>query len=247
MLRGFYLASNGLINQQRTLNTISNNVANSQTAGYKGDVSVQNTFDKELILLNGGRVNKTGTFEYKYNQLSKTNLEQGSFEFTQRPLDLAIKGPVYFNVETDGEDKVLTRNGQLFIDNEGYLAIPKAGRILGEDGPIKVGTSDFSVNTKGDVYVDGKLKDTLELTYIDDNENIQKLGDDTYTLVNEEQQLPEGTDYSIIQAAFERSNIDVAVEMTRAIEAQRTFESLSQAIKMLDAVNQKASTEIGKF
>ena len=53
-------------------------------------------------------------------------------------------------------------------------------------------------------------------------------------------------EYSVIQGAFERSNVDVAVEMTRAMAAQRSFESMSQALKMLDSINEKAVTQLGK-
>ncbi len=252
MLRGFYLASNGILNTQRTLNTIANNVANSQTSGFKGDLSVQNTFDRELILLNQGRTNETGTFEYKYTEESFTDFTQGSFEFTERPLDIAIQGPVYFNLETTEGDKVMTRNGQFIIDEEGFLAIEGAGRLLSNNGPVNVGTSNFSVSNAGEVYVDGENVGTLELSYIPNSDVIEKHGDNTFTFREDENgelpdaTIPEDIEYAVLQGAFERSNIDVAVEMTRSMAAQNTFNALAQALQMLDEINTK-TVDIGRI
>ena len=253
MLRGFYLASNGLINQQRTMDTIANNIANSQTAGYKNDLSVNNTFKRELILLNQGRKNKTGTFEYRYTDKSFTQLKQGSFEFSESPVDVAIDGPVYFNIENKDGETVLTRNGQFFVDNEGYLALDGVGRVLLENGPLKVDGSDFAISNSGEVTVAGNSAGKLALTYISEMDNVEKQGDNAFTLVKDENgqvsdgAIPDGTVYNIIQGAFERSNVDVAVELTRSMTAQSSFESLSQAIKMLDGINELAANKLSKI
>ena len=248
MLRGFYIASNGLLNQQRTINTISNNVANAQTPGYKSDTSVQNTFQKELLLLKGGRKNTTGTIQYKYTEESFSGLTQGSFEFTESPLDIAIEGPVYFNIQSGEGDRLLTRNGQFKIDDEGYLSLDGVGRVLGENGEIFVGKIDFSVANSGEIFIDGQMTDKLELTYVEENSNIQKMGDNTFTLIDGANgEVPADLDFSVIQGAYERSNVDVAVEMTRAMTAQRSFESMSQALKMMDSINQSVATQLGKL
>lgn len=253
MLRGFYLAANGLINQQRTIDTIANNISNAQTAGYKSDVSVKNTFKRELILLNQGRKNKTGTFEYLYTDKTVTQLEQGSFEYSESPLDVAIDGPVYFNIENSEGDTVLTRNGQFCIDEDGYLALKGVGRVLLEDGPLKVDTSDFVISNTGEVTVEGDYEGRLALTYISESDNVQKQGDNTFTLIPDEDgnisdgAIPTEVDYNIIQGAFERSNVDVATEMTRSMTAQRSFESLSQAIQMLDSINEIAVNKLSKL
>jgi len=248
MLRGFYIASNGIINQQRTLNTISNNIANSQTPGYKADTAIHNTFKKELILLNGGRTNKTGTFEYKFTESTYTGLSQGSFAFTESPLDVAIQGPVYFNIQSNSGDRLLTRSGQFNIDDEGYLSIKGTGRIMGENGEIYLGKSDFTIANNGDIFVGGARVDKLELTYVEETKNVEKFGENTFTLIDGANgEIPEGMEYSVIQGAYERSNVDVAVEMTRAMAAQRSFEAMSQVLKQLDQINQRAANELGKI
>ncbi len=247
MLRGFYIAANGLIQQQRNIDTISNNVSNAHTAGYKADKNVQNTFKRELILLNEGRKNKTGTFEYKYTEETDTNLSQGSFEFTKRPLDLAIEGPMYFSVSNANGQEVLTRNGQFGLDNEGFLNLDGAGRVQGQNGDIYIGTSDFSVNNNGEIFIDGMMSDTLKLTYIDETSDVQKDGENTFTINGENPEMPEGTKFSVIQGAYERSNVDMAEVITDSMQAQSSFQSMSRIITMFDKVNEKTVSQLGKM
>ena len=57
MYQGFYDLASGMITQRRNLNTISNNMVNVQTAGYKKDTMVSTTF-KEEMMIRTGKYNK---------------------------------------------------------------------------------------------------------------------------------------------------------------------------------------------
>ncbi len=271
MFRGYYLASNGILNQQRMINTISDNVANAQTAGYKSDLSIQNTFHEKLILLNQGRINKTGTIEYRYTENTLTDLTQGSLEFSSRPLDIALKGPVYFHVENivtppadentpidpeapydvnnpPSDKPLLTRNGQFVLDDEGYISTEQGARLLDNNGkPILVETSDFTVDNAGQIFIDGNLSGQIGLSYIPDGCDVQKYDDNVFSIIPDKDgnfpdtNIPADLDYDVVQGAFERSNVDVALEMTRVMEAQRTFESLSKVIQMYSSINSQTS------
>lgn len=249
--RGFFLAANGAINQQRILDMTSNNLANVKTSGYKTDKFIPTTFERRLLLLRG-KNNDTGTIEYRTSDIIQTNLEQGTFEFTGRALDVALKGNVYFNIQPSGTlygedtEKLLTRNGQFNIDDEGYLALGSAGRVLGEDGPIQIGTSAFYIDEKGLVTTEYGDTYQLRLSYIDDAEDIQKKGDNMFTSPTEEEEIPADAEYAVVQGAYERSNVNVGEEMMKAMEAQRLFDSCMTGLKMFDAIDQKAANEIGK-
>lgn len=98
MLRGFYTAANGIINEQRILNVITNNMANVKTAGYKNETAIPTTFAEELLLING-KHSQTGTIRYRTLEETFTNLEQGSFEDTGSRLDVALVGNIFFNID----------------------------------------------------------------------------------------------------------------------------------------------------
>lgn len=244
MLRGFYNAAQAMINKQRALDAISNNVSNIATAGYKKDEIVTNTFMEELILVNG-RKETSGTFQQTYVDTSKTNLEQSNFEYTESRFDMAIYGNVYFNIATASGQNYQTRNGQFTLDDEGYLSLGAEGRVQGLNGDIYLGNDDFEVDVDGNIYNDDGLVDQLALTYIPPDADVAKIGNNLFSYEGDET-LPEGETYDIIQGAFEKSNVDGNKEMTQAMEVQRLYEANSKILQYLDAINSKA-TDIAKL
>lgn len=246
MLRGYYIAASGMLNQQKNLDVISNNITNSQTVGYKRARATQTTFDEQLILVKEMQ-ESSGTFSTLYTDSTVNKNEQGMLEYTESPLDAAIVGPAWFNIQSAGTGTVmLTRNGQWTIDGEGYLSLGTQGRILGENGEIFLGTSDFVIDTSGAITLtDGTYVDTLQLTYIADDADMTNFGENMYTSENGEP-VPEGIEVAVLQGAYEKSNVDVTYEMTRAMEVQRVYEACSSALRMIDGINAK-SASIGKL
>ena len=238
MLRGYYNAAQGMIVKQRQLDAIGNNIANINTAGYRKDEIVTNTFLDELILVNGRR-ETSGHLLQTYADISKTNLEQSNFTYTESNFDMAIYGNVYFNIRGEDGTVYQTRNGQFELDGDGYLILGKAGRVQGRNGDIRLNTGDFEVNNAGDIIVNGEIVDRLLLTYIPPDADVDKFGNNLMQYGGNEQ-LPEGEYYDIIQGAWEHSNVDGNKEVTQMMEAHRLYQANSQILKQLDQINTKA-------
>lgn len=246
MNRGYYTAAQAMINQQRVLDAISNNVINVNTAGYRADKVVLNTFQEQLFLVNG-RTETSGTSYQTYVDSTATSLNQGAFEYTESRFDCGIYGNVYFNVRNNKDGNIYqTRNGQWGLDNEGYLTLGGIGRVQGENGDIYLGNDDFVIREDGTIENDNGIVDTLLLKYIPEDADIEKYGDTLFSYDGDEE-LPADQTFSIIQGAFEKSNVDSAKEMTAAIEAQRMYEASSKILQYLDKINQKSATEIAKI
>jgi len=243
--RGFYLAANGMIMNQRKLDAIGNNLTNMSTSGYKADTILTQRFDEAMVLVKH-REELSGTFGQTYVDTSYTNLEQGSFEFTESPFDVGINGNVYFNINSYTGQRMLTRNGQWELDSEGYLCLSNSGRIVGENGEIFVGDKDFVISPDGTIPQNGEIVDRLLLSYIDPEGNIDKFGANMFTSVDAGE-VPEGERFEIIQGAYERSNIDLNYEMTMMMNANRLYEASSSILKLMDSMNQKAATQICKL
>lgn len=240
MNRGFYYACNGMILNQRKLDCIGNNLTNMTTPGYKRDTIITQRFNEQMILVKH-REELSGTFAQTYVDNSYTDLQQGTFEYTNTPFDVAINGDVYFNINSYTGEQMLTRNGQWELDGEGYLCLSNSGRILGENGEIYLGNKDFTIDNDGVIYQDGQVVDKLLLSYIDPEGNVDKFGANMFTSV-QAGAVPEGTQYQIIQGAYERSNIDVNYEMTMMMNANRIYEASSSLSKLLDSMNQKSTS-----
>ncbi|MCR4779940.1 MAG: flagellar hook-basal body protein [Ruminiclostridium sp.] len=238
MLRGFYNAAQGMIVKQRQLDAIGNNIVNVNTSGYRKDEIVTNTFMDELILVNGRR-ETSGHFLQTYADISKTNLEQSNFTYTESDFDVAIYGNVYFNIRDKAGNVYQTRNGQWELDGEGYLILGKAGRVQGRNGDIYLGADGFEINNDGVITMNGEVVDTLLLTYIPPDADVDKIGNDLM-LYEGGEQLPDGEFFDVIQGAWEHSNVDGNKEITQLMEAHRLYEANSKILKALDQINSKA-------
>lgn len=250
MLRGYYTAANGMINEERILNVITNNLSNAKTAGYKFDTAIPTTFEDKLLLLANGRRSDTGTIRYRTIVDTYTSLEEGTYENTGSRLDMAVMGSVYFNIEkrTSGE-VLLTRNGQFNIDNDGYLALGSAGRVLDDNGdPIYLATVDFTVSEDGIITVDDGREIRLALTFVDDISDVEKIDTNLFRPYEDLGwgNIPEGMVYRIRQGWYERSNVDVADEMVKAMDANALFRANTQALQIVNSINQIAANSLMK-
>ena len=133
MIRGWYTGASGMNAQQYRLDTISNNLANVDTAGFKKDVTVTKSFS-ELLLR---RKDFDGVYENPFGSADAapiigklgvgvetnenfTDFSEGSLRLTNTSTDLALHGKGFFAIQTpDGER--YTRNGNFMIGKEGIL------------------------------------------------------------------------------------------------------------------------------
>ncbi len=238
MLRGYYNAAQGMIVKQRQRDAIGNNIANINTSGYRKDEIITNTFLDELILVNE-RKETSGHLLQTYADVSKTNLEQSNFTYTDSNFDVAIYGNVYFNIRGRNGNIYQTRNGQWELDGDGYLILGKAGRVQGQNGDIRLGTDDFEIRNDGTILVNGEEFDRLLLSYIPPDADVDKLGNNLM-LYNGNGAIPEGEFFDVIQGAWEHSNVDGNKEITQMMEAHRLYQANSQILKQLDQINSKA-------
>lgn len=262
MMSGFYTLASGMLTQQRALNTVSNNIANAKTPGYKEDRVVTSTFQQLMLTRQEGGTNTTiGKGEpLRVIHDALVNMEPAALEETQREFDLAISGQGFFNILTGEGETYYTRDGRLDIDEEGFLVLPGKGRVQGMRGDIEVGSGYFSVNAQGMVFNEaGRVIDTLNITAPQEGTIMNRAANGMYQIDPNPALTPdqvraqmEGTapapagdtmtavvNPQIVQGALERSNIDYNREMSLLIETQRNFQSCSKALQMMDTVNQK--------
>ena len=126
-MSSYYTSLSGLKAAQTELNTISNNVANVGTTGFKqsraefGDLIASSAFQAQSSVVGQGTELKSISQEFT----------QGSFETTDRALDLAVSGSGFFVTRgsISGADTAYTRNGAFTVDPDDYVTNASGGYL----------------------------------------------------------------------------------------------------------------------
>jgi flagellar basal-body rod protein FlgG len=203
--------SRSLSSDVQTLATISQNVANLNTPGYRGVRAVP-----EFASEAGMRV--------------AIDQQDGGLSQTAGAFDLALRGPGFFVVERDGK-MLLTRSGAFHVDSEGFLATPRGDRVQGLAGPIAVpADGTLRVDAHGELRSGDTNLGVLQIVVAADAARLRPAGEGAYFY---EGGLAEWTG-SIVHGALERANVDPADETIRLMETTRHAESVQRAISIYD-------------
>ena len=248
MIRGLYISSTGMITQTKKMDTVTNNLANVETKGYKSDKLLSRSFNDMLIerINDPAVVNVTQAIGPLNSGIHidevYTSFEQGPIENTGNQTDLAILGDGFFVVDTPNGIRY-TRAGNFIVDAEGYLSTNEGNRVLSQNGPIYIGSGKFTVTENGIVQTENNNY-RLRIAAFANNGTLRKEGSNLY--YNYEGQPELQSNAKISQGALEGSNVDIASSVIEMINISRNFESNQSIIKMLDSSLNKAVNEIGK-
>ena len=257
MIRGLYTSAMGMNSQAQSLEVVSNNLANSNTTGFRGGTAVRQSFPEMLMQSiqsypgkpehdrsNAGSANFGVTVNGAHIDFS-----QGSLQSTGGELDLAIVGGGFFAVEalnSAGQaQEMFTRAGAFALAPDRTLVNPNGDRILNisgghitipDDGEIEIGT-------EGQIYVGGTYVDTIRMVDFDDTGQLRPFGH-TLFLSGGATEIPfTGT---VSQGYLERSNVNVVREMVNMINISRAYELNQNMISIQDQSLAQAVNEIAR-
>lgn len=252
MIRSFYIAGTGMLTQRSKMDVVINNIANSDTTGYKKDQVITRSFADMLLdrlndpsILTQTRVGGQNTGIY-VDELS-IDFSPGPIQTTEQQTDLAISGDGFFCVRTP-QGVRYTRSGNFQVDLNGNLLTQEGYNVLGQNNgaPINVGTGEFKVTQDGGVYVNGQAAGRLQIVQFADNTVLRKAGDNLYYPYNGAQpavmQNP-----TVGQGMLEGSNLDVGREMAEMLMTNRAYESNQRILQMADDSLSKTVNDIGRF
>lgn len=256
MVRGLYTAYTGMKNEQRRLDVISNNLANSTTVGYKEENVTSRSFkDMMAIKIRDGSVGYADTPIGTVNpgvKIGETYMDwsQGSLRETGNTYDLAIQGNGFFALrvtDKQGNDSIMySRNGQLKRTEDGYIVDVDGNHLQGSGGDVVVPTdaNEIAIKEDGSIFADGVLIDTIVLADFEDYNYLELYGENMFRAVDGAQQIDAtGT---MVQGYTEQSNVNVISEMVTMINITRAYEAGQKMIQTQDALLQKSANEVGK-
>jgi flagellar basal-body rod protein FlgG len=245
-----YIAYTGARAAEKRLEQVANNLANASSAGYKQDKSVDSGVVPAASAFGVPRVAPAGEATggqllYSTPALQYTDLGPGPLRPTGNPTDLSVEGEGYFTIQTQDGIR-LTRAGNFRIDAAGDLATVGGGKVLGANGPIRVGEGALGVTAEGQVTVDGAVVDTLRIRKPADPALMKKEGHALFAVPEGVELLPAGADIRIQQGSIEESNVSPISGMTEMIEASRMFDAYMKMMTTISELNSKASNDLGR-
>jgi len=258
-MRSLAIGATGMIAQQLNVETISNNIANSTTTGYKK----QRAEFQDLLYQNFRRIGSTssdaGTVVPTGVQVGAgvrvaavaRVLEQGNLNITDNKLDVAINGSGYFQVTLPSGDTAYTRAGNFKLSPEGTI-VTADGYPIQPNITIPTNAVDISINSSGEVLIklDGQTATQnvgqLQLATFANAAGLEATGDNLFMESGASGQAVTGNPGApgfgrVTQGALETSNVNVVQEITTLITAQRAYEMNSKVIKTTDEMMQQAS------
>jgi len=217
-----YIALSYQTVMQRQMEVIANNVANASTPGFKGE---QMLFVEYLA-------DTVGKDDISFVQdiAVVRDYREGAFSKTSNPLDVAISGKGWLQVDTPAGMRY-TRNGHLQIDAKNTLTTVSGHPVLAENNrPITVppGGGRIVITPDGTVSSgDGQLG-RLKLVSFQNEQELRKDAESLY--LTDAPALP-ASQAKVMQGMVEDSNVKPIVEITNMINALREFQSAQQMIE----------------
>ena len=251
-----YAAATGMEAQQINLNTISNNIANVNTTGFKkSKVEFQDLFYQAARSAGSetgaGNVLPTGVELGNGSQVVSTAkvFTQGQLSQTGEDLDLAIEGDGFFEVERPDGTSAFTRDGSFKLGPDGRVMTSDGMPVLSGFQAIPTGTTAIGISPGGDVTLqtpNGTQTFRLQLARFANPAGLESLGgnlfvESTASGVPEIGNPGETGFGSLRQGFVESSNVNVVEEMVAMILAQRAYEINSKSIQTSDDMLQRIS------
>lgn len=244
MNSGLYAALSGSLAAMQRLDVISNNLANANTPGFKGD-----RLQFESVLANtknptlaAGNLTDLPVFS---GEKFFTDYSAGPLKQTGNTLDVALDGDGFFVVNTP-QGKAYTRQGSFQRDATGKLVTGDGYEVQGR-GPITIAGGRVDIDGKGGVLVDGVPAGTLEVVDFPKPYALEKIGNGLFIPADPQVAPQAVTTASVKQGFIEESNVNVVTEMARMIETSRYFDSCQKVIRSYDDIAAKAANDLGKL
>ncbi|MEA3415430.1 MAG: flagellar basal-body rod protein FlgF [Thermodesulfobacteriota bacterium] len=237
MINGIEILANTAVEQISRLNSVTHNIANVNTPGFKAErFHFLKTNSEKGV--NEGRPVQGSAVTVDYSR--------GIMQKTGNVLDLAIDGKGFFAVQTK-TGVAYTKDGRFTLNKDGELITQSGDYVLGRGGKIVIKGNDIRISQDGVISVDGDELDALKIVSFSKPATLVKLNTGLYRNPDNLAGAKEEENTRVQSGYLELSNVKVIKEMVEMINIQRTFESYQKAIQTLSEQDKLSTNRIGKL
>jgi flagellar basal-body rod protein FlgF len=256
MNRGIYPILSGALAQEERIQVLSNNVANLKTSGFKRGEPVFQSVLGSAGRLQASSGSASTAFQPVVGGLPQgiservfvstvtlsTSFSGGQMKKTGNPLDIAIDGPAFFEVQTP-QGIFYTRNGAFHLDNNRRLVTEAGYAVMGDKGSeLKLKPGEVKVAADGKITVDDKSAGRLKLVEFPGNEGVRQIGNGLFIGAN----AKPVKNPTLVTGHLEESNVNSFEEMVKLIEVMRTYESAQKLLMTFDKTTETSIQDLGR-
>ncbi|MBE2244055.1 MAG: flagellar basal-body rod protein FlgG [Burkholderiaceae bacterium] len=256
MMRSLWISKTGMEAQQTQLDSISNNLANASTNGYKKSHAVFEDLMYQNLRQVGANSSEQTTLPTGLQAglgsravASARSFTQGNLQQSSNPLDLAVRGNGFFQIQMPDGTLGYTRDGSFQVDAQGAL-VTNNGYALQPGITIPVGAQSITIAQDGTVsatlagQTQPQILGQIQLASFVNPAGLEPKGQNLFA-----ETVASGTPSagepglnglgSLQQGFVETSNVNVVEELVSMIQTQRAYELNSKAIQTSDQMLQK--------
>lgn len=238
-----YIALSRQMALWKQMDTVSNNMANMNTAGFKQDDTL---FTSYLVQTPEAQGIGSAPLYFTEDYGTFQNFAAGAFEETGNTFDVAIQGDAFFCLETPAGE-MYTRKGQFSLNADGALVTNDGALVLSENNePLFFAPTekDVVITESGDVMTENGVIGRLKLAHFADNQKLQKVAGTMFENVAGNAMTVGADNARLAQGKIEKSNVNPIEEMTKLIKVQRSYEYVQQ---MIDNEHDRLSNTISTY
>jgi flagellar basal-body rod protein FlgG len=259
MVRALYTAASGMTAQQLNVDNIANNLANSNTAGFKMRRSQFEDLIYQSMIQPGASAGQQTTvpagLQLGLGTRAVSNeiiFQQGAFTQTNNPLDMAIQGNGFFQIVQPSGQLAYTRAGSFQMDRNGNV-VDSNGNFLQPQITIPATAQNVTIAQDGTVsytlpgQAAAQKAGQVQLANFPNTGGLSNIGNNMFlpTDSSGDAQIgpPGGSEGlgTLAQGYTEQSNVDVVSEFVELIQSQRAYEANSRVVKAADEMYQQVN------
>jgi flagellar basal-body rod protein FlgF len=238
MDRLIYIAMNGAKHTLERQATISHNLANLSTTGFKAQVAA---FRALPVVGEGAK-----TRVFAVDSTVGSDFRQGPMAPTGRPLDVSVQGPGWIAVQGPNVREAYTRAGDLQVSANGLLQTRTGMNVVGEAGPITIPpNSDVSIGQDGTVSVvpTDNIPNTVNIVgrikLVNPPEKDLERGSDGLFRLKSGLPAPADANVQLSPGALEGSNVSMVDALVDMISAARHYDAQIKLLQTAEATAQQ--------
>ncbi|MGH1487695.1 MAG: flagellar basal-body rod protein FlgG [Cellvibrionaceae bacterium] len=261
MHAALYISKTGLAAQDVKLATISNNLSNASTVGFKRDHVNFEDLLYQIQRQPGGQSSQDTQLPSGLQVgtgvrvvATQKQFSGGSLQVTEQGLDMAISNRGFFQILLPNGETAYTRNGEFHLNNNGEV-VNASGYLLQPNITVPENASNITISTDGVISAsifgvpDPQQLGDIQLSDFVNPAGLQSLGGNLFIPTASSGDAQTGTPGlnglgEIIQGSLENSNVDIVEEMVNMITTQRSYEMNSKVVSTADQMLQFISQNL---